>query len=170
MAMDGVAYTGFWDADLATPLYVIPDLLHHLASQPELAMVFGSRVRLLGHFIHRRPVRHYLGRCFATAVSIVLELPVYDTQCGAKLFRCTPQLHEVISTPFESRWIFDVEIIARFLVLQKENPAFGHYAIYEHPLPAWEDVTGSKVGPFDFLKAFYQLLRIRAIFRRGVGR
>jgi dolichyl-phosphate beta-glucosyltransferase len=77
--------TGFWDADLATPLYVIPRLLAKLREEPELEMIFGSRVRLLGHAIHRKTIRHYLGRCFATAVSTVLGLPVYDTGIALSL-------------------------------------------------------------------------------------
>ena len=83
IALEGVAVTGFWDADLATPLNVIPQLLTRLIEDPDLQMIFGSRVRLLGHAIHRKPIRHYLGRFFATAVSIILALPIYDTQCGA---------------------------------------------------------------------------------------
>jgi glycosyltransferase involved in cell wall biosynthesis len=160
------AYTGFWDADLATPLDVIPELLAKLVERPKLDMVFGSRVRLLGHAIHRRALRHYLGRCFATAVSIVLELPIYDTQCGAKLFRITPLLQAILVSPFESRWIFDVEIIARFLALHNQDASLVFDAIYENPLPRWEDVAGSKVRPSDFFVAFYELLRVRKTFRR----
>jgi glycosyltransferase involved in cell wall biosynthesis len=166
IALGGFAYTGFWDADLATPLDVVPQLLAKMVENPKLEMIFGSRVRLLGHAIHRRPLRHYLGRCFATAVSIVLELPIYDTQCGAKLFRITPVLQSILALPFQSRWIFDVEIIARFLAVHNQDASFAFDAIYESPLPRWEDVAGSKVRPSDFFVAFYELLKVRKTFRR----
>jgi dolichyl-phosphate beta-glucosyltransferase len=167
IAREDVAVTGFWDADLATPLNVIPHLLSRLIGDPKLEMIFGSRVRLLGHFIHRRPIRHYLGRCFATAVSIMLGLPIYDTQCGAKLFRITPELKSILAAPFQSRWIFDVEIIARFMALHKKDPSFADEVIYESPLPRWDDVAGSKVGPLDFFTAFYELMKIRRTFQRA---
>ena len=166
IALEGVAVTGFWDADLATPLNVIPQLLTRLIEDPDLEMIFGSRVRLLGHFIHRRALRHYLGRMFATAVSIILALPIYDTQCGAKLFRVTPVLKSILASPFQSRWIFDVEIIARFMALHNKDASFADRAIYENPLPRWEDVAGSKVGPLDFFIALYELIKIRRTFRR----
>jgi dolichyl-phosphate beta-glucosyltransferase len=166
MALEGVAVTGFWDADLATPLDVIPQLLARLIEDPEMQMIFGSRVRLLGHAIHRKPLRHYLGRCFATAVSIILELPIYDTQCGAKLFRVTPELKSILALPFQSRWIFDVEIIARFMAIHNKDASFADRAIYENPLPRWEDVAGSKVGPLDFFTAFFELMKIRKTFQR----
>jgi dolichyl-phosphate beta-glucosyltransferase len=163
---EGVAVTGFWDADLATPLNVIPQLLNKLMEDPGRQMIFGSRVRLLGHAIHRKPLRHYLGRCFATAVSIILALPIYDTQCGAKLFRVTPEFKSILASPFQSRWIFDVEIIARFMAIHNKDASFADRAIYENPLPRWEDVAGSKVGPLVVFTAFYELMRIRRTFRR----
>jgi dolichyl-phosphate beta-glucosyltransferase len=165
IALGRSAYTGFWDADLATPLTAIPQLLHRLEEAPQREMVFGSRVRLLGHAIHRRALRHYLGRCFATVVSIVLRLPIYDTQCGAKLFRITPQLQQILAAPFQSRWIFDVEIIARFLAMHDQDTNYVFNTIYECPLPSWEDVAGSKVGPLDFFRAFYELLIIHNRYR-----
>lgn len=161
----GSSVIGFWDADLATPLDSIEKLLVHLDSNPAIEMVFGARVRLLGREINRRPLRHYLGRLFATAVSLSLQLPVYDTQCGAKLFRVTPELAEVLAVPFLSRWIFDVEIIARFLTAHPE-PAYPHRAIYECPLDSWQDVPGSKVSLFDFLKSSIELLQIRRRYPR----
>jgi dolichyl-phosphate beta-glucosyltransferase len=149
---------GFWDADLATPLPAVYDLLRILENHPGIQMVFGARVQLLGRHIRRRAVRHYLGRVFATAVSNVLQLPVYDTQCGAKLFRASAEFAAVIRDPFLSRWIFDVEIIARFI--QRRGAQWVYDAIYEYPLEKWEDIAGSKVKSGDFIKAAAEIFAI----------
>ncbi len=166
LAQPGCTVTGFWDADLATPLAQIHDLAAVLDLYPHLTMVFGARVRLLGRDIHRQPLRHYLGRTFATAASNLLRLPIYDTQCGAKLFRATPELSTVLAEPFLSRWIFDVEILARFMALHRTDPAEMCTQIYEYPLPSWYDVAGSKVQPVDFFRAFGELLRIQQRYLR----
>jgi len=152
--------TGFWDADLATPLDLIPKFLELMKERPELHLVLGARVRLLGHQIHRQPMRHYLGRFFATAVSLLLRLPVYDTQCGAKLFRINSELEQVLAEPFHSRWIFDVEILARYLAFHHGHSEELGAEMYEYPLPAWSDVKGSKVRGTDFFRAFGELMTI----------
>jgi dolichyl-phosphate beta-glucosyltransferase len=167
IALGGCEITGFWDADLATPLAQIPDFISVLLRNRQLTMVFGARVRLLGRAIHRQPLRHYLGRCFATTASVLLRLPIYDTQCGAKLFRVTPELGAVLVDPFQSRWIFDVELLARIMARHRGDPASVRDRIYEFPLPEWTDVAGSKVSPFDFFKAFGELFRI---YRRYLAR
>jgi dolichyl-phosphate beta-glucosyltransferase len=159
--------TGFWDADLATPLEEIRHFRDLMTARPELHLVLGSRVRLLGHRIDRQPVRHYLGRFFATAVSLLLRLPVYDTQCGAKLFRITPELEQVLAEPFHSRWIFDVEILARYLAFHHGHSRELGAEMYECPLPEWTDVKGSKVRPTDFLRAFGELA---TIYRRHLAK
>ncbi len=160
IALGDAVYTGFWDADLATPLSSIPELLAKLTARPGIQMVFGARVRLLGRAIHRRAARHYLGRVFATVVSLLLRLPIYDTQCGAKLFRVTAEFEEILARPFSSRWIFDVEILARFIARHRQDRGYVQGAIYEFPLPEWTDVAGSKVGSLDFIKAFGELVTI----------
>ena len=159
-------FVGFWDADLATPLSAISWLCQELIDAPRLQMVFGSRVRLLGRHVHRRAIRHYLGRVFATVVSMVLRLPIYDTQCGAKIFRVSPQLSQVLGKPFLSRWVFDVEILARFIALDHGDTRALHDSIYEYPLERWEDVAGSKVKPGDFLIAFVDTFRIYSKYLR----
>jgi glycosyltransferase involved in cell wall biosynthesis len=164
----GAAYVGFLDADLATPLGALPRLLQTLRERPKVAMVFGARVRLLGRSVQRDPMRHYLGRGFATAVSTMLRLPVYDTQCGAKLFRATPILAAILARPFQSRWIFDVEMIARYMSVPGKGRRAAECEIYELPLDAWHDIAGSKVGFSDFLRSAVDLIRIRRAYSAGI--
>jgi glycosyltransferase involved in cell wall biosynthesis len=154
---------GFWDADLATPLGEIGGFLDVFAGRPEIEMVFAARVRLLGRSISRNPARHYFGRVGATLISQSLGLAVYDTQCGAKLFRAGDAMREIFAAPFISRWIFDVEIIAR-LVQQRGRDAAAR-AIYELPIMTWHDVKGSKVKSTDFGRALKDLGRIRRAYR-----
>lgn len=157
----GVDYAGFWDADLATPLEMIPEFTAQLDQTPELSMVIGARVKLLGRQIERQQLRHYLGRIFATAASIVLKLPIYDSQCGAKLFRVTPETETLFKTRFLTNWIFDVELLARARQLEKFFQCSSlEETVYELPLTKWMDVAGSKVKPHDFLKAFFELCSI----------
>ena len=154
------AVVGFWDADLATPLASVPRFLAVLAERPGIEMIFGARVQLLGRHVQRSAVRHYLGRIFATTVSSVIRLPIYDTQCGAKLFRVGPQSRAIFADPFLSRWVFDVEILARYQKLFLDQHHSLARVIYEYPLETWVDVAGSKVHPGDFLIAFWDILRI----------
>jgi glycosyltransferase involved in cell wall biosynthesis len=166
LKQDGCQYVGFWDADLATPLEMISELAAVLAGRPELAMVFGARVKLLGRHVERRAIRHYLGRMFATVVSLALRLPIYDTQCGAKIFRVTPETNVLFAEPFCSRWVFDVEIIARFIRQRRYDMRSVQHSIYEFPLPEWRDVAGSRVRPGDFLKAFFDVVKIYSRYRQ----
>jgi glycosyltransferase involved in cell wall biosynthesis len=146
---------GYLDADLATPLDAVAEIRALLDADPEVLLAMGSRVKLLGRKIERSKARHYIGRVFATLASTMLGLSVYDTQCGAKLFRVTPVTREIFSEPFMTGWVFDVELMAR---LQKH--ADGERVIREHPLRQWLDVAGSKVRFTDGLKAGWDLLRI----------
>lgn len=161
-------YVGFWDADLATPLDAIDDFVDLAECRPQLELVLGSRVKLLGRRIERRRNRHYLGRLFATAVSLVLALEVYDTQCGAKLFRVTPSLQSFFEQPFYSRWIFDVEILARLIQERRGQPLpQPEQIIYELPLKVWRDIPGSKLKSRDFVRAAWELYQIRQRYFRG---
>ena len=157
-------FVGFWDADLATPLDQLPFFFKVFRERPEKEMVFAARVRLLGREISRRPMRHYVGRVGATLISSSLGLAVYDTQCGAKIFRMTPAMRDVFAEPFISRWIFDVEIIARYVRAHGRDAAAR--AIYELPIMKWHDVEGSKVGPTDFVRALADLWKIHRAYRR----
>ncbi len=153
-------YVGFWDADLATPLEALPLFEAVLRERTEVEIVLGARVKLLGRRIERNPARHYIGRVFATGVAVVLGLDVYDSQCGAKLFRATDTVRGVFEAPFLSRWIFDVEILARFVALKRRNDRFDERSLYELPLSEWREMDGSKLRARDFVRALVDLHRI----------
>jgi len=164
----GARFAGYFDADLATPLREIPRMISVLEERPATEIVFGARVQLMGRHIKRKKLRHYLGRVFATVASESLGLPVYDTQCGAKLFRLSPELAPLFAEPFVASWIFDVEILARLIASRRgtELPRAAD-VLYELPLDEWVDVGGSKVRTGDFLRSAFEMW---AIYRRYLGR
>lgn len=152
---DGAALVGYYDADLATPTVEMARLVDVLRDRPELAAVLGARVALLGHRIERSAARHYLGRLFATASSLVLRQAVYDTQCGAKVFRDGPELRAALEHPFISRWIFDVELLARLAA-----GGAGADDLLEVPLNSWQHVDGSKLRARHAFTAGVDLVRV----------
>ena len=163
----GAGIVGYIDADGATPPLEMLRLRAALDAWPADA-VLGSRLRLLGREVTRRPARHYLGRVMATIVSqIVLEMPVYDTQCGAKVFRRSPALEAALATPFVTSWVFDVELIGRMVFGLGDAPPWPMGAMIEEPLLRWTDVPGSKIGPGAGLRALVDLFRLAYIFRRA---
>jgi glycosyltransferase involved in cell wall biosynthesis len=157
----GSAVTGYLDADFATPWAEVARLLRLFEATPDADVLMASRVALLGRDIARSPRRHYLGRVFATVASAVLGLRVYDTQCGAKLFRTNPALELALEEPFLSRWIFDVELLGRLLAGGPGATALPPSRFLEEPLKAWQDVPGSKLRPRHLVTALSDLVRIR---------
>ncbi len=151
MSTPGAALVGYADADLATPPSELVRLASYLDDDPRVDMVMAARIAFLGAAIQRRPLRHYLGRVFATGASVALRMPVYDTQCGAKVFRVDDRLRAACGQPFRSGWAFDVELLARLLTA---DPS---YTVHELPLREWRDVGVSKVTVGGMLKAVVQL-------------
>ena len=150
-------HIGFLDADLATPLDAIADFRAILDVQPGLELLMGSRVKIFGTQIERDGFRHYAGRVIATCISTILQLGVYDTQCGAKFFR-RDVVQDLFSEPFLSPWLFDVEILARLIRQHGRNGLTGRVA--EMPLKQWLEKGGSKVKLSYFFKLWYELYRI----------
>jgi glycosyltransferase involved in cell wall biosynthesis len=155
------ALVGFLDADLSTPLAAVDDFLTVLRQRADVELVLGARVLLMGRDVRRKAIRHYPGRVFATGVSLALDLPVYDTQCGAKVLRLNEATGTLFATPFRSRWIFDVELIARYLRLPVVPGAPARRdRLYELVLAAWHDKPGSKLHWYDFVRAAVDLAYI----------
>jgi len=154
-------YIGYWDADLATPLRTILDFAAVLNTKPQVEVVTGARVRLAQKRIERSMSRHYLGRLFATAAGNLFHFPMYDTQCGAKLFRASPALLEACSDHFLSRWIFDVELLLRLHhATRKNSPVSWELLIHEFPLEEWRHCKDSKMKISHILMVPWELLRV----------
>jgi glycosyltransferase involved in cell wall biosynthesis len=162
------AIVGYADADLATPPRELLRLCA-LLRESSAEAVLGSRVALLGRDVDRSPARHYLGRVFATAASLALGTHVYDTQCGAKLFRASRALRAALSEPFRSRWAFDVELLGRLLAGSPGVPPLPASALIEEPLREWRDVAGSKLGAGQMLRTVTDLARIHRDLARRRG-
>lgn len=152
-------FIGYWDADLATPLGEIARFIELMERHPRCEFILGSRVKRLGAIIDRRGSRHIVGRMFATMTSVLLDLPVYDSQCGAKLLRAGTAA-KLFGDPFVTRWLFDVELLVRLRGMH------GHLdAAMETPLGEWRDVSGSKLSIASMVSSPLDLLRIRRHYR-----
>jgi dolichyl-phosphate beta-glucosyltransferase len=112
---------------------------------------------MLGSTVSRRASRHYTGRVFATFVSVVTGIEIYDSQCGLKVIR-SDAYAAIAKQLREKRFAFDVELT---LLLIKNG-----FKIREMPIN-WEEVPGSKVKILrDSIRMFSGVLRMRKSFGR----
>jgi dolichyl-phosphate beta-glucosyltransferase len=150
-------YIGFIDADLSTPLGEFHAFEKEFEKNDSIAMVLGSRVQMLGKDISRNLLRHWISRFIATIICKVLDEPVYDTQCGAKLFswRIAPGLFK---EPFLSKWLFDVEILAR----HKKTPGLPSFkaSVIEVPVSQWKEKKQSKLHYSQIFRILIDLQKI----------
>jgi glycosyltransferase involved in cell wall biosynthesis len=112
----GFDLAGFADADGSVSANeIVRGYDYFSAHLGEIDGLLGSRLKVLGRRVERKLVRHIVGRVFATAVSTLSHLPVYDTQCGFKLFK-TSVLAPVLPRLTSDRFAFDVELILELTV------------------------------------------------------
>jgi glycosyltransferase involved in cell wall biosynthesis len=166
---EGATAVGYYDADLATPPEEMLRLIDVLLAEQDLRAVLAARVSLLGSEIERSPFRHYAGRVFASIASVACGLRVYDTQCGAKLFRVDNAFRCAVESEFRSRWSFDVELLSRLVDAAgaESDPGRG---FLEVPLQRWVDVPGSKLTTRSMAEAGLDLLWLWFRRRRTAAR
>lgn len=154
-------YIGYLDADLATTLEEFIDFRNYL--QGEIVFSFGSRILKIGSTIVRKNSRFLIGRVIATFISNILDIKVYDTQCGSKLFTraISEQLFE---KEFISRWLFDVEIFYRMILLFGREKAI--QKMLEIPLKLWVEKGDSKVKLSYGFKLWFDLYKIRQEYKK----
>lgn len=161
---ENIDYIGFWDADLSTPLWEIDNFVAEIEYRNnESLAVIGSRIKRLGSNIYRNKKRHLLGRAFATCASWILKVPVYDTQCGAKIFK-TEVVSITFKEPFITSWIFDIEIMSRMIKHYGKKEVVD--SVVEYPLKEWLEVDGSKLKMKDYFSVPFQLLKIAKQHRK----
>lgn len=169
---NGAEIVGYLDADQATQPAEWLRLADVLTRQG-VGGVFGSRVAMLGYDIQRRWFRHYTGRIFATLAAVAVGRPVYDTQCGAKVFAVTPRLVSSLAQPFHTRWVFDVELLQRLLAPSTSTDPTPPVVVIEEPLQAWVDRPGSSLSPSGILRSVLDVLGLirqrRRVSRNRTG-
>jgi dolichyl-phosphate beta-glucosyltransferase len=155
-------YMCYLDADLSTPLQEAVRLADVMTKQQGLLLGFGSRVSVFGSRIKRLNYRHYGGRLIATMIDIVLNLSIYDTQCGLKVFS-EALAKRIFDAPFLTRWLFDVEIFARMKLLYSIDEL--NYTMKEVPLTEWNEKGNSKLKFKDVLAVPFALYNIMSRYK-----
>jgi hypothetical protein len=115
--------------------------------------IFASRVKMLGRRVERLFKRHLLGRIYATLVSEILHIPVYDSQCGLKMVprRAYAQISNRLRV---HGFAFDVELMVALLDTGCQ--------IKEVPID-WHETPGGKVRLLrDSWLMALDILKIRA--------
>jgi len=154
-------FIGYLDADLATTLEEFIDLRNYLTG--EIVFSFGSRIRKIGSTIERENSRFLIGRVVATFISNILNIKVYDTQCGSKLF--TKEIsEELFQKEFISKWLFDVEIFYRMIHLFDREKAITK--MHEVPLKLWVEKGDSKVKFTYGFKLWFDLYKISRNYKK----
>ncbi len=144
-------YCIYMDADLATPLHHIDEMLRLLEKHE---IVNGQRGIKHIHKGHRKFIS-----TFGNLLVRAILLPGFkDTQCGFKGFRNSAAKQLFARQRIES-WGFDMEILAMAKSMR--------YRIAQLPIPDWRDMEGGTLnsGPYKAFKAafhtFMDLLKIR---------
>jgi dolichyl-phosphate beta-glucosyltransferase len=99
----------FTDADLSAPIEEAERLFDAIQEGADVAI--GSRWLDRSRQTLRQPLyRRFFGRCFNWLTRLVMHLPLADTQCGFKAFRCGVA-QTIFTRQRIERWGFDPEIL-----------------------------------------------------------
>jgi glycosyltransferase involved in cell wall biosynthesis len=146
----GADWLAFVDADGSCSASEVARLLKMTNGN---TAIFASRVKMLGRRVERLFKRHLLGRIYATLVSEILHIPVYDSQCGLKMVprRAYAQISNRLRV---HGFAFDVELMVALLDTGCQ--------IKEVPID-WHETPGGKVRLLrDSWLMALDILKIRA--------
>ncbi len=164
----GAVGIGYLDADgafAASDLERVLQLHRDGVADGRLDATWSARVALAGRSIVRSHARHYIGRAVATLVSLGDASIPYDTQAGFKVFAPSDTLRTCLADPFETRWLFEIELLTRWQGLTHRP-----MKIWEEPLLSWTEVPGSTIDTREALRIIrelYVVKRRQQRMRRG---
>ncbi len=158
---DTADWLAFVDADGSCSAQETKRLIEIARQQSEPISIFASRVKMLGHHVERHFKRHLVGRVYATLVSELLNIEVYDSQCGLKVIHGAAY-REIAKRLTIEGFAFDVDLLVHLLDA-------GH-KIKEEPID-WHDTPGGKIRLLrDSWRMFRDVLKIRRNRRRPIHR
>lgn len=153
----GESWLMFVDADGSVSAKEVARLIKLAREEKKLKRAyFASRVKMLGRFVERLLRRHLMGRIYATLVSELLHVPVYDSQCGCKLVprECFENVREQLSFMGFS---FDVDLL---MALRE-----GGCEVVEVPVD-WKEIPGGTIHLIrDSWRMFCDVMRLRKRWR-----
>jgi len=163
LADDEYSYIGFLDADGAFPVAEVVRstnlALSIIEQKPEIEIFIAARIKLAGKEINRSSFRHYLSRLIITFIGLKTKNMPYDSQSGLKVFRVSKNLKDSLEEPFKTRWFFDLELMTRLGMQEKE-------CVWEEPVNAWADIRGSKIRLRTVLSIAREMITVRKILSR----
>ncbi len=154
-------HIGFLDADLATTLEEFSQMAEFIQRNSYYQAVIGSRMARMGANITRKISRKIFSTVVGMMIQSVSQLPINDTQCGAKIFN-REMANKVFKSAFKTDWLFDVEIFVR--VRQAYGKKYAMKRIYEYPLMEWINVEGSKVGMKEIYRTPIMIAKIGLVY------
>jgi len=162
-SVSSIALLGFMDSDGSVDRLSIEQLMQIALLQSEqnseaMDAYWGSRIKLSGRNIRRSTARHFLGRILAFLFSFPNHSYPYDTQCGLKLFKYNSDFKNVIAQAFDTRWLFELEIIERW---PSQNGR--QISIWEEPLTSWKEIGASKITTREIFRIMSELVTIKRL-------
>lgn len=155
-------YVGFLDADLSTDFSDFDELVKSIENSA-FKIVNGSRMVRMGANITKKPIRKLSSKAINFVIQTILDMPIKDTQCGAKIMD-RETAAKLFHKKFMTKRLFDVEIFMRMKKIYGKQTAASH--IYEQPLKKWIQDNSSKLSIKEAIKMVGQLFEIIYGYRK----
>ena len=148
-------YIGMLDADGATSIIDVCQIVSLIDSKKDYDAIWGSRAKLAGRQINRKLYRHIIGRTLHYILRKLYRQEIYDTQAGIKIFKKSTAIEKIIhNSKLSSKWFLEIEILCQI------HEQGSQLLIWEEPLYEWKDVKGSKLKLSNFLQIFVSVIKM----------